>query len=209
MTHSDDAGLILPPSLAPIQVVIVPIYRKDEELERIREVADNIMKGLKAQDIRVFFDDDDTKRPGWKFAEHEMKGVPLRIAIGPRDLENNTAEVTLRDTKAKNVVALDSIVEAVPHLLEQIQKGLYMRAAEFREQHTYYVDDWSKFKEIMDGEGGFVWAHWDGTAETEQKIKEETKATIRCIPFNRTEEEGKCIYTGKPSTGRVIFAKAY
>jgi prolyl-tRNA synthetase len=209
MTHSDDAGLVLPPSLAPVQVVIVPIYRKDEELERIREVADRIMKELKAKDVRVFFDDDDTKRPGWKFAEHEMKGVPLRIAIGPRDLENNTAEVTLRDTKAKNVIALDSIVEVVPHLLEQIQQGLYMRAAEFREQHTYTVDDWDKFKEIMEGEGGFVWAHWDGTSETEQKIKEETKATIRCIPFNRTEEQGNCIYTGKPSNGRVIFAKAY
>jgi prolyl-tRNA synthetase len=209
MTHSDDDGLILPPTLAPVQVVIVPIYRKEEELARISEVAGKIQSALKAKGIRVMFDDDDTKRPGWKFAEHEMKGVPLRIAIGPRDLENNTAEITLRDTKAKNTVALDAVEEIVPGLLEQIQKGLYMRAAEFREKNTFYVDGWDQFKKIMEGEGGFVWAHWDGTSETEQKIKEETKATIRCIPFNQTEEEGKCIYTGKPSKGRVIFAKAY
>lgn len=209
MAHSDDDGLILPPSLAPVQVVIVPIYRKDEELAAIREAADKLMRELKAKGISVKFDDDDTKKPGWKFAEHELKGVPLRIAIGPRDLENGTAEVALRDTKAKQVIAFSGLTQQIPYLLEQIQKGIYMRALEKREENTYYVDDWAKFKEIMEGEGGFVWAHWDGTSETELKIKEETKATIRCIPLSRADEKGVDIYSGKPSVGRVVFAKAY
>lgn len=209
MAHSDDDGLVLPPSIAPIQVAIVPIYKKEEELNKITEVANGIIKGLKSKNIRVKFDDDDTRRPGWKFAEYELKGVPIRIAIGPRDLENGTVEVSLRDTKIKQSVAVEGLIEVIPQLLEQIQKGLYLRALEFREQHTYYTDNWDEFKDIMENKPGFVWAHWDGTTETELKIKEETKATIRCIPLDREAETGSCIYSGKPSAGRVIFAKAY
>ena len=185
------------------------LTKKEEELERIRDLANKLMAELKTAGIRVVFDDDDTKRPGWKFAEYELKGVPLRIAIGPRDLENGTAEISLRDTRIKQSVALDGLVAQVPMLLQQIQKGLYMRALEFREQNTHYVNDWNEFKDILENKGGFIWAHWDGTTETELKIKEETKATIRCIPLNRESEEGRCIYSGRPSAGRVIFAKAY
>jgi prolyl-tRNA synthetase len=209
MAHSDDEGLVLPPSIAPIQVIIVPIYRKDEELQQIREAAEKLMAQLKTQGITVKFDDDETKKPGWKFAESELKGIPLRVAIGPRDLENGTAEVVMRDTKAKQIVSFDKLHAEIPKLLKQIQEGIYMKAMNYREANTYTVDDWSQFKEIMEKEGGFAWAHWDGTTETELKIKEETKATIRCIPLSRTEETGKCIYSGKPSAGRVIFAKAY
>jgi prolyl-tRNA synthetase len=209
MAHSDDDGLVLPPSIAPIQVMIVPIYRKEEELQKIREAADQLMAELKAQGISVKFDDDETKKPGWKFAESELRGIPLRIAIGPRDLENGTAEVAQRDTKAKHIINFSDLKTEVPRLLKQIQEGIYMKAMNYREQNTYFVDEWTEFKEIMNKEGGFAWAHWDGTTETELKIKEETKATIRCIPLNRTEEKGKCIYTGQPSEGRVIFAKAY
>jgi prolyl-tRNA synthetase len=209
MTHSDDDGLVLPPSLAPIQVVIVPIFRKDEELTQIREAISGLMAELKAQGISVKFDDDENKKPGWKFAEYELKGVPLRIAIGPRDLENGTAEVALRDTKAKQTIEMAALSVEIPKLLQQIQEGIYLKALQYREVNTYYVDEWSQFQEIMQKEGGFVWAHWDGTPETEQKIKDETKATIRCIPLDRKEEEGRCIYTGNPSKGRVIFAKAY
>jgi prolyl-tRNA synthetase len=209
MAHSDDDGLILPPALAPIQVVIVPIFRKDEELEQIRDAVKGLMIDLKDCGIRVKFDDDETKKPGWKFAEHELKGVPLRIAIGPRDLQNSTAEVALRDTKAKQVITFTELKTEVPKLLSQIQEGIYLKALKHREANTHYVDTWEEFKDIMEGEGGFVWAHWDGTTETELKIKEETKATIRCIPLSRAEEKGTCIYSGKPSEGRVIFAKAY
>lgn len=209
MTHSDDEGLVLPPTLAPIQVVIVPIFRKDEELEQIREAAKGLMADLKECGVRVKFDDDETKKPGWKFAEHELKGVPLRIAIGPRDLQNGTAEVALRDTKAKQVITFAELKNEVPKLLSQIQEGIYLKALKLREANTHYVDTWEEFKKKLEGEGGFIWAHWDGTTETELKIKEETKATIRCIPLSRAEEKGNCIYSGKPSEGRVIFAKAY
>jgi prolyl-tRNA synthetase len=209
MTHSDDDGLVLPPTLAPIQVVIVPIFRKDEELHAIREVAEKLMKELRAKDIRVKFDDDENRKPGWKFAEYELKGVPLRIAIGPRDIENGTAEIALRDTKAKQVITFSELGEQIPLLLNQIQEGIYMKALKYREEKTYVVDSWEDFKEKLSAEGGFIWAHWDGTSETEEKIKEETKATIRCIPLESETEEGKCVYTGKPSKGRVVFAKAY
>ncbi len=209
MSHSDDDGLVLPPTLAPIQVVIVPIFRKEEELQAIREQAEKLMKELRAKNIRVKFDDDENKKPGWKFAEYELKGVPLRIAIGPRDIENGTAEIALRDTKAKQTITFTELHEQIPLLLNQIQEGIYMKALKYREEKTYVVDDWNRFKEIMELEGGFVWAHWDGTSETEEKIKEETKATIRCIPLERETESGNCVYSGKPSKGRVVFAKAY
>ncbi len=209
MAHSDDDGLVLPPSLAPIQVIIVPIYKQMEELQKISDAANVLMKELKAQGISVKYDDDDTKKPGWKFAESELKGIPLRIAIGPRDLENGTAEVVMRDTKSKQVVSFSELHKEVPKLLKQIQDGIYLKALKKREENTYYPNNWDEFSEIMKGEGGFAWAHWDGTAETELKIKELTKATIRCIPFDRKEEKGQCILTGKPSEGRVIFAKAY
>ena len=209
MAHSDDDGLVLPPNLAPIQVIIVPIYRQIEELQKITEAAQKLMAELKAQGISVKFDDDDTKKPGWKFAESELKGIPLRVAIGPRDLENGTAEVAQRDTKAKHIIAFDELSKEIPRLLKQVQEGIYLKALNYREKNTYFTDTWDEFKTIMEKEGGFAWAHWDGTSETELKIKEETKATIRCIPFDRTEETGKCIYTGRPSAGRVIFAKAY
>ncbi len=209
MAHSDDDGLVLPPSLAPIQVIIVPIYRQPEELQKISDAAAVLMKELKAQGISVKYDDDDTKKPGWKFAESELKGIPLRIAIGPRDLENGTAEVVMRDTKMKQVITFSELHKEVPKLLQQIQEGIYLKALKKREENTYYPNTWDEFTEIMKGEGGFAWAHWDGTEETELKIKELTKATIRCIPFDRREEQGQCILTGQPSAGRVIFAKAY
>ncbi|MCX6350283.1 MAG: proline--tRNA ligase [Bacteroidetes bacterium] len=208
MAHSDDDGLILPPAVAPTQVVVVPIYRKDEELEKINAVVHDFVAKLKGSGIRVKYDDDDTKKPGWKFAEHELKGVPLRIAIGPRDLENGTVEIAFRDTKMKQVVGIDGLAEKIPALLEQIQQGIYLKALKFREEHTFNADTWEEFTSILD-KGGFILAHWDGTSETELKIKEETKATIRCIPLNAPNEEGKCIYSGKPSIRRVIFAKAY
>jgi len=209
MAHSDDEGLVLPPNLAPIQVVIVPIYKQTEELQQISDAAHTLMKELKAQGISVKYDDDDTKKPGWKFAESELKGIPLRIAIGPRDLENGTAEVVMRDTKSKQVISFNELHKEVPRLLKQIQEGIYLKALKKREENTYYPDSWEQFEEIMKSEGGFAHAHWDGTSETELKIKKLTKATIRCIPFDRKEEKGKCILTGKPSEGRVIFAKAY
>ncbi len=209
MAHSDDEGLVLPPAVAPVQVVIVPIYRKPEELEAISEKIASLMKGLKAIGIRVKFDSDDNKKPGWKFAEHELKGVPLRIAIGPRDLENGTAEIAFRDTKAKQTITFDELINEIPKLLDQIQEGIYMKALRFREENSHYVDSWEDFKKVLDEKSGFIYAHWDGTSETETKIKEETKATIRCIPLDAKQEDGKCIYSGKPSTQRVIFARAY
>ncbi len=209
MTHSDDNGLVLPPQLAPIQVVIIPIYRKDEQLAQISVVANKIKESLQAKGISVKYDDRDTYKPGWKFNEYEFKGVPVRLAIGPRDLENNTIEVARRDTLEKETLQITDIEIKVEHLLEQIQDNLYQRALSFREDNTHVVDSWDEFKDVIENKGGFVLAHWDGTSETEDKIKAETKATIRTIPLDAVSEEGNCIYSGKPSTKRVVFAKAY
>ncbi len=208
MAHSDDNGLVLPPKLAPIQVVIVPIYKKVEQLAAISEKAEMIKKALEAKGISVKYDDRDTQKPGWKFAEYEFKGVPVRLAIGPRDIENNTVEVARRDTLEKEVYQMTDIETKIEHLLEQIQNNLFQKAFAFRENNTFVVNTWDEFKDRVE-KGGFVLAHWDGTTETEVKIKEETKATIRAIPLNNQQEEGKCILTGKPSKERVIFAKAY
>ena len=209
MAHSDDNGLVLPPKLAPFQVVIVPIYRKEEQLAEISSKVDEVVVKLKAKGITVKYDNLDTKKPGWKFAEYELKGVPVRLAIGPRDLENGTVEVARRDTLTKEVVELESIDQYVADLLEDIQQNIYKKALDYRTEHTTPVDTYEELKEVLNTKGGFVLAHWDGTAETEQKIKEETKATIRCIPFDGVKEEGKCIYSGKPSSQRVLFALAY
>ena len=208
MSHSDDNGLVLPPKLAPIQVVIVPIYRKDEQLKAISEKADEIIKELKAKGITVKYDDRDTYKPGYKFAEWEMKGVPVRLAIGPRDLENGTVEVARRDTLEKEILQMTGIADKVEHLLEQIQQNIYQKALSFRDEMTTTADTWEEFKEKIE-KGGFIWAHWDGTPETEQKIKEETKATIRLIPLDGKKEQGQCIYSGKPSERRVVFARSY
>jgi prolyl-tRNA synthetase len=209
MAHSDDNGLILPPKLAPIQVVIVPIYKKAEQLEKISEIAVKIKKALEDKGITVKYDDRDTHKPGWKFSEYEFKGVPVRLAIGPRDLENNTVEVARRDILEKEVLQVTDIENKVENLLEQIQYNIYQKAESFRDQNTYYVDTWDEFRKIMEKKGGFVYAHWDGTVETEQIIKEKTKATIRLIPLNEKKEEGRCVYSGKPSRQRVVFAIAY
>lgn len=209
MAHSDDEGLVLPPKLAPIQVVIVPIFKNDEQLAAIREKVDQIQKELKALDISVKFDDRSTNSPGWKFAEYELKGVPVRMAIGPRDLENGTVEVARRDTKEKEVVSMDGVVNKVQDLLKDIQENIYKKALDFRADNTTRVDTYDEFKTVLEEKAGFILAHWDGTPETEEKIKTETKATIRCIPVDAPEEEGVCIYSGKPSNRRVIFAKAY
>tara|TARA_Y100000589_G_scaffold328039_1_gene371255 strand:+ start:81927 stop:83474 length:1548 start_codon:yes stop_codon:yes gene_type:complete len=209
MTHSDDNGLVLPPVLAPFQVVIVPIYKGEEQLNAINEVAFKLKEELESKGISVKYDNRDTHKPGWKFAEYELKGVPVRIAIGPRDLENNTIEIARRDTLEKEILHQDNLAVKVEHLLEQIQENLYQKALDFREENIHYADTYEEFKQILEEKGGFIYAHWDGTPETEEKIKEETKATIRCIPLDAKEEEGKCIYTGKPSKRRVIFAKAY
>ncbi len=209
MAHSDDDGLILPPKLAPLQVVIIPVYKKEEEKLRIDEKVKTITENLKALNISVKYDDDDNKRPGWKFAEYEMKGVPVRLAIGPRDLESNAAEVTRRDTRKKETVSLDGIASTIKVLLDDIQTSIFQKAASFRDAHITKVDDWKEFESLLDTKGGFLAAHWDGTAETEEKIKELTKATIRCIPLNNAKEEGKCILTGKISKERVLFARAY
>ena len=209
MAHSDDAGLVLPPKLAPIQVVIVPIYRSDEQLEQISTKVAEITKQLKKLGISFKYDSSDANKPGFKFAEYELKGVPVRLALGGRDLENNTVEVARRDTKTKETVSLDGIAEFIQGLLEDIQQSIYVKAFAFREENTVKVDSFDEFVKILDDKGGFIMAHWDGTSETEEKIKEETKATIRCIPLNQEKEEGVCIYTGKPSAGRVVFARAY
>jgi prolyl-tRNA synthetase len=206
MTHSDDDGLVLPPKLAPIQVVIVPIPRPDPELVT---KAEEIANGLKAKGVTVKIDLDDSKRPGFKFAEYEMKGVPVRLGLGARDMANNQIEVARRDTKEKDNVSLDGIVEYVTELLDDIQNNLLKRAYDFRQANTTRVDNFDDFKRILDTKGGFVLAHWDGTTETELKIKEETKATLRCIPIDAPEEAGVCVYSGKPSSRRVLFAKAY
>ncbi|WP_305982102.1 proline--tRNA ligase [Roseivirga thermotolerans] len=210
MAHSDDQGLVLPPKLAPIQVVIVPIYKGDDQLAQISEKVAEIQSKLRAKGISVKFDSRDTHKPGFKFAEWELKGVPVRLAIGPRDLENNTLEIARRDTGEKQSFDLsEDIALKVESLLEDIQKNIYQKAINFRESHTTEVNSYNEFKEVLEGKGGFVSAHWDGTAETEEKIKEETKATIRCIPLDQKQEDGACIYSGKPSKGRVLFAKAY
>jgi prolyl-tRNA synthetase len=207
MVHSDDDGLVLPPKLAPIQVVIVPIFRSEEDLAKITETVNPIISQLKALGISVKFDNRDTQKPGFKFAEWELKGVPVRLAIGPRDIENGTIEVARRDTKEKMVVNLTDLNHKVQHLLEQIQINLYQKAIDYRAEKTSVADTWEEFCQNI--EKGFVMAHWDGTPETEQEIKNKTKATIRCIPLENKLEEGKCILTGKPSNQRVVFSKAY
>jgi prolyl-tRNA synthetase len=209
MTHSDDNGLVLPPNVAPIQVVIVPIFRTDEEFERISEVANGLVAQFKKLNISVKFDNRTTQKPGFKFAEWELKGVPVRIAIGPKDLENGTFEVARRDTLTKEVKPADGIVNYIQDLLEQIQNDLFNKAIDYRTEHTTEVNSYAEFKDVLEHKTGFVSAHWDGTAETEEKIKEETKATIRCVPLDRVEEAGVCIFSGAPSKGRVLFAKAY
>lgn len=209
MTHSDDNGLVLPPRLAPIQVVIVPIYRGLDELERINPVAKQIKAQLEAKGISVKYDDRDTHKPGWKFNEYELKGVPVRIAIGPKDLEKGTVEVARRDTLEKEFLQQADVATKIEHLLEQIQANLFQKALDFREENTNMANNWDEFIDIIEHKAGFVLAHWDGTPETEERIKELTKATIRCIPLNRKGEAGKCVLTGKPSEGRVVFARAY
>lgn len=209
MTHSDDQGLVLPPNLAPIQVVIVPIYKTDEQLVQITEAVKDLTAKLRKLKITVKFDDRTTQKPGFKFAEWELKGVPVRIAVGPKDLENGTFEVARRDNLTKEVVSNEKIVEHVNDLLEQIQTDLFTKALDYRNTHITEVNNFEEFKEVLEGKGGFLSAHWDGTAETEEKIKELTKATIRCIPLDAVEEAGSCVFTGKPSSKRVLFAKAY
>jgi len=209
MTHSDDNGLVLPPNLAPYQVVIVPIYKNEEQFDAIQKVAENIISDLKDRNISVKFDKRDTLRPGVKFAQHELQGVPLRIAIGPKDLENETVEVARRDELTKQTVILDRVCVVVEDLLEEIQENLFNKALSFRDNHITEVNDFDTFKTVLDDKGGFISAHWDGTPETEDKIKQLTKATIRCIPLDFNDEEGVCVFSGKPSNKRVLFAKAY
>ncbi|HEY1019682.1 MAG TPA: proline--tRNA ligase [Sediminibacterium sp.] len=209
MAHSDDDGLILPPRIAPVQVVIVPIYKGDEQKAQIDEKVGEIVKNLKAMGVSVKYDDSDNARPGWKFAEYELKGVPVRMAIGARDLQNNVVEVARRDTKEKNTVSMDGIESYVKNLLDEIQTSMFNKAKQFRDERITKTDNWDEFVQLLDNKGGFVSAHWDGTAETEDKIKELCKATIRCIPLDNPQEAGKCILTGKPSTQRVLFARAY
>ena len=209
MTHSDDQGLVLPPNLAPTQVVIVPIYKTDEQFDQIAEVANNIKSDLEAKGISCDFDKRDTLRPGAKFAQHELQGVPLRIAIGPKDLENGNVELARRDTLTKETVSQDGLTDKISDLLNEIQESLYTKALDYRNSHITEVETFEEFKEVLNTKGGFISAHWDGTAETEEKIKELTKATIRCIPFESKLEDGTCILTGAPSKQRVLFAKAY
>lgn len=209
MAHSDDNGLVVPPRLAPIQVVIVPVFKNAEQLALISAQVIPIKKSLESRGVSVKFDDRDTHKPGWKFAEYEFRGIPLRITVGPRDIEQGTVEIARRDTLEKETLQMMDIENKVVHLLDQIQKNLYDRAYAFRENNSYRVDTWDEFKDVIENKGGFIYAHWDGTQETEEKIKEETKATIRVIPLNNPKESGKCVYTGKPSEQRVIFARAY
>ena len=208
MTHSDDNGLVLPPKLAPIQVVIIPIYKNDEQLNAINEKVEPILAKLKAMGVSVKYDNADNKRPGFKFADYELKGVPVRLVLGARDIENGTVEVMRRDTLEKHSASLEGVEDYVVNLLDEIQENIYAKALKHREEMTYEVDTWEDFKEKVE-QGGFILAHWDGTTETELKIKEETKATIRCIPLDGDKTPGTCIYTGKPSTQRVVFAKNY
>jgi prolyl-tRNA synthetase len=209
MTHSDDEGLVLPPRIAPLQVVIVPIFKGEEQKALLDDKIHAMVASFKAAGIRVKYDDSDNQRPGWKFAEYELKGVPVRIAVGPRDLENNQVEIARRDTKEKTTVSMEGITETVAQLLSDIQSNLFNRAKKFRDEHITKVDTWDDFIAVLDTKAGFVSAHWDGTPETEEKIKEMTKATIRCIPLNNEQEAGVCILTGNPSVQRVLFARAY
>jgi prolyl-tRNA synthetase len=209
MTHSDDEGLVLPPRIAPLQVVIVPIFKGEEQKALLDEKIHAMVASFKAAGIRVKYDDSDNQRPGWKFAEYELKGVPVRIAVGPRDLENNQVEIARRDTKEKTTVSMEGITDTVTQLLADIQSNLFNRAKKYRDEHITKVDTWEDFIAVLDTKAGFVSAHWDGTPETEEKIKEMTKATIRCIPLNNEQEAGACILTGNPSVQRVLFARAY
>lgn len=209
MAHSDDDGLILPPRLAPIQVVIIPIYRSDEEFNTVNAKALEVKAMLEAKGLSVKYDNRDTHKPGYKFNEYELKGVPVRIAIGPRDVEKNTVEVARRDTKEKEFLSVIDLDDKIVHLLENIQNNIYQRALDFRDSNIHYANTWDEFTDLLENKGGFIAAHWDGSGETEEKIKNLTKATIRCIPLNNKQEEGKCILTGNPSTQRVLFAKAY
>ena len=209
MTHSDDQGLVLPPKLAPHQVVIVPIYKSDEQRKQVVDKAKELKANLETVDIRVKLDDRDTQKPGWKFAQYELKGVPLRIAIGPKDVENNTVELARRDTLTKEFINQDNLASVVDGKLARIQKDLFHKAQQYRDHHITEVEDFDEFKEVLEQKGGFISAHWDGTQETEDKIKELTKATIRCLPFDNDSQTGKCVLTGNPSKQRVLFAKAY
>lgn len=209
MAHSDDQGLILPPKIAPLQVVIVPIFKGEEQKAKVDEEADKLIKQLKNAGIRVKYDDNDNNRPGWKFAEYEMKGVPVRITLGARDLENNVVEIARRDTKEKRSIGLDGLAEHITVLLDDIQQSMFNKAKQYQQEHITPANDWDEFIRLLDEKGGFISAHWDGTAETEDAIKDKTKATIRCIPLDNKTEDGKCILTGNPSTQRVLFARAY
>ncbi len=209
MAHSDNNGLVIPPKLAPFQVVIVPIYKSEEEFQKISNRVSQLMSKLKENNISVKYDDRDSQRPGYKFSEWELKGVPVRIAIGPKDYENETWEVARRDNLTKELVKNDNVISYISNLLVDIQNNIYNKALKFREENTTKVDTWEEFKQVIENKQGFILAHWDGSSETEEKIKEETKATIRCIPLNPEFEEGKCVYSGKPSKFRVVFAKAY
>lgn len=209
MTHSDNNGLVLPPKLAPFHVVIVPIYKTDEQYKMVCEKGDQIKRELEDKGLTVKFDNRETHKPGWKFAEYELKGVPVRLALGPKDIENKSVEIARRDTLEKKIVPQQGIADYISNLLDEIQTNLFNKALEFRKRSTVKVDSYADFKSILDEKGGFLYAHWDGTAETEAKIKEETKASIRCIPLDNDFEEGKCMVTGKPSKRRVIFARAY
>jgi prolyl-tRNA synthetase len=209
MAHSDNRGLVLPPRLAPIQVVIVPIFKKVEQLEGISLIVNKLKAELEASGISVKYDDRDNNTPGWKFADYELKGVPVRLAIGPRDVENGTIEVARRDTLTKETIPVSKVTEHVTGLMQEIQDNIYRKASEFKKENTFFVDKWDDFVQRLDTTGGFIMAHWDGTPETEEKIKDETKATIRCIPFDSPEEDGKCIYSGNPSKRRVLFARSY
>ncbi len=209
MAHSDDQGLVMPPKIAPIQVVIVPVYKGDESKAVIDAKAGELVKQLKALSVRVKYDNNDNSRPGWKFAEYELKGVPVRIAMGLRDIENNAVEVARRDTKEKSSLSIDGLPAAIAALLDDIQQNMYNKALAFRNERITNANTWDEFVKLLDEKGGFIAAHWDGTGETEDKIKEQTKATIRCIPLNNKQENGLCILTGKPSTQRVLFARAY
>ncbi|NLA48327.1 MAG: proline--tRNA ligase, partial [Bacteroidales bacterium] len=209
MAHSDNHGLVLPPLLAPVQVVIIPIYKNVEQLQLISSFARKTKSALEENGISVKYDDRDTNKPGWKFADYELKGVPVRIAIGPRDIENNTMEIFRRDTLEKETIPASGITDHIKKLLDDIQGNIFRKASTFRNDNTYYLDKWDDFVDVIENKGGFIMAHWDGSRATEEKIKEETKATIRCIPFDSPDEEGKCIYSGKPSVRRVLFSRAY
>ena len=209
MAHSDDDGLVLPPRVAPLQVVIVPIYKGDEQKAAIDTYVQDLLRSLKEMGIRVKYDNNDNARPGWKFAEYEMKGVPLRLAIGARDLENKVVELARRDTREKSTVPLEGLSVRIKLLLEEIQQHLFEKALAYRNDHITPANSWDEFVELLDSKGGFIAAHWDGTAETEEAIKEKTKATIRCIPLDNVQEAGTCVLSGKPSAQRVLFARAY